>query len=96
MFISGGENVYPAEVERVLLENPRVAAAAVMGVPDKKWGEAGKALVVVRSDDAITEAELRTWCIERLARYKVPAYFEFVDHIPENAGGKIMRYKLGE
>jgi fatty-acyl-CoA synthase len=96
MFISGGENVYPAEVERILLENPRVEAAAVAGVPDEKWGEAGKAFVVAREGDSITEAELRKWCSERLARYKVPAHFEFVDHIPENAGGKIMRYRLSQ
>jgi fatty-acyl-CoA synthase len=96
MFISGGENVYPAEVERVLLENPKVAAAAVKGVPDRKWGEVAKAFVVVREGNRIAEAELRTWCCERLARYKVPVHFEFVERIPENAGGKIMRYRLGE
>jgi len=73
-----------------------VAAAAVTGMPDKKWGATGKAFVVVAEENIVTEAELRAWCIERLARYKVPAYFEFVDQIPENAGGKIMRYQLGE
>ncbi|RJR48232.1 MAG: long-chain-fatty-acid--CoA ligase [Desulfobacteraceae bacterium] len=96
VFISGGENVYPAEVERTLLENPMVSAAAVFGVPDPKWGAAGKAFVVVERGKTTTEAELRKWCVERLAGYKVPAVFEFVDKIPENAGGKIIRYRLGE
>lgn len=96
VFKSGGENVYPAEVERVLLENPAVAEAAVKGTPDVKWGETGKAFVVVKEENRITEAELRTWCSERLARYKVPARFEFVKQLPENAAGKIVRYKLGE
>jgi len=96
VFLSGGENVYPAEVERVLLENPMVASAAVIGVVDEKWGQAGKAFVVVAGENTITEADLRKWCVERLARYKVPACFQFVDEIPENAGGKIMRHKLRE
>jgi len=96
MFITGGENVYPAEVERVLLENPMVGAAAVIGVPDSKWGAAGKAFVVVENGRIATEVDLRKWCTERLAKYKVPAFFEFVDNIPENAGGKIIRYRLGE
>lgn len=96
VFKSGGEKVYPAEVERVLLENPDVSAAAVKGIPDEKWGEAGQAFVVVREGSGIGEAELRSWCSERLARYKVPSRFEIVKELPENAAGKVMRYRLGE
>jgi fatty-acyl-CoA synthase len=94
VFVSGGENVYPAEVERVLLENPKIAAAAVMGVPDEKWGESGKALVVCKEGETLTQGEIRSWCRARLAGYKVPKHVQWVDRIPENAAGKIMRCAL--
>jgi fatty-acyl-CoA synthase len=94
VFVSGGEDVYPAEVERVLLENPKIAAAAVMGVPDEKWGESGKALVVCKKGETLTQGEIRSWCRARLAGYKVPKHVQWVDRIPENAAGKIMRCAL--
>ena len=91
MYISGGENVYPAEVEHVLHEHPRVADAAVIGVPDERWGECGVAFVVA---DGVTEEELLAWCAERLAKFKVPAEVRFVDEIPRNSLGKIQKQSL--
>lgn len=91
MYISGGENVYPAEIEAVLHEHPRVADAAVVGVEDERWGEVGLAFVVA---DGVDEEELRDWCLARLARFKVPRSFRFVDAIPRNALGKIQKDAL--
>ncbi len=88
MYISGGENVYPAEVETVLHEHPRVADAAVVGVPDERWGEVGVAFVVA---DGVSEDELVAWCGERLARFKVPSSVRFVPQIPRNSLGKIQK-----
>jgi fatty-acyl-CoA synthase len=92
MYISGGENVYPAEVEHVLHEHPSVADAAVVGVPDERWGECGVAFVVA---DGVTEEELLAWCGERLAKFKVPAEVRFVEEIPRNSLGKIQKQRLG-
>jgi fatty-acyl-CoA synthase len=94
VFISGGENVYPAEVEKVVLECPKVAAVAVIGVPDARWGETGKAFVVCREGEHLASDEIRAWCNGKLAAYKIPKDVEFVERIPENAAGKIVRYKL--
>jgi fatty-acyl-CoA synthase len=91
MYISGGENVYPAEVEAVLHEHPRVADAAVLGVPHERWGEVGLAFVVA---DGVAEDELVSWCATRLAKYKVPASVCFVDEIPRNSLGKIQKQSL--
>jgi fatty-acyl-CoA synthase len=92
MFISGGENVYPAEVESVLHEHPRVADAAVVGVPDERWGEVGMAFVV--TDGAVSEAELVEFCRERLARFKVPKSVRFLDTLPRNSMGKLQKSEL--
>ena len=93
MYISGGENVYPAEVENVIYQHPAVVLASVVGVPDERWGEVGRAFVVTGADGC-TEEELRAWCRERLAAFKVPARFEFVADLPRNATGKIMKNQL--
>ena len=93
MFISGGENVYPAEVESVLHEHPRVADAAVVGVPDERWGEVGVAFVVC--DGEVSEAELVEFCRARLARFKVPKSVRFVDVLPRNSMGKLQKSELG-
>ena len=93
MYISGGENVYPAEVEGVLHEHPQVADAAVVGVPDERWGEVGVAFVVA---DGVLEEELLEWCRGRLARFKVPKSFRFVGEIPRNALGKAQKQELRE
>ncbi len=94
MYISGGENVYPAEVEKVLYENPGVKEVAIIGVPDAKWGEVGKAFVIPREGAALTAEGLIRWCAERVAKYKVPKTIEFVDHLPKNAAGKVMKHRL--
>ena len=89
MFISGGENVYPAEIEAVLHEHPAVLDAAVVGIPDPAWGEVGKALVVIHRANGTDPAEVRAFAAERLAKYKVPKSVELVDELPRNAVGKL-------
>jgi long-chain acyl-CoA synthetase len=92
LVISGGYNVYPREVEDVLLEHPAVEEAAVAGVPDERWGEAVTAWVV--ASDAVTEADLVAFARERLAPYKCPKAVRFVDALPRNALGKVQKHKL--
>ncbi|HEU5361950.1 MAG TPA: long-chain fatty acid--CoA ligase [Gaiellaceae bacterium] len=92
MFISGGENVYPAEIESVLHDHPRVQDVAVVGVPDETWGEVGVAFVVAGGE--VTEHELVGFCRERLARFKVPKSVHFVDSLPRNSLGKIQKSEL--
>ncbi|MEU6715582.1 long-chain fatty acid--CoA ligase [Nonomuraea sp. NPDC046802] len=94
VIISGGENVYPAEVESALYEHVAVAECAVIGVPDDKWGEVGKALVVVRSGVQVGADELLTHLDGRLARFKIPKFLEFIPELPKNAAGKILKAPL--
>lgn len=94
MYISGGENVYPAEVEQVIFHLDGVADVAVIGVPDAKWGETGKAIVVVKPESKITEAEIIEHCKRNLARYKVPASVAFIEVLPRNAAGKVLKREL--
>lgn len=94
MFISGGENVYPVEVERVLLNHPAVSEAAVVGMPDEKWGEVGRAFVVLKNGTTVDAAELQTFCRAQLAAYKVPKNVVFIDMLPKNDAGKINRMAL--
>ena len=94
MYISGGENVYPAEIEAVLHDHPAVADAAVLGVPDERWGEVGLALVVPSED--VTEAQLLEHCGRRLAQFKVPRTVRFVDALPRSATGKLLKRELRE
>ncbi len=91
MFISGGENVYPAEVERTLYEHPAVLECAVIGVPDERWGEVGCAVIVVRVGTMLTPGEVVHHCQQQLARYKVPKHVLFVDELPRNSGGKVLK-----
>jgi fatty-acyl-CoA synthase len=94
MYISGGENVYPAQVEHELLLHPDIDAAVIVGIPDEKWGETGKAFIVKRKDADVTAEEITAYCVERLAKYKVPKHIEFVTELPLNNAGKIDRKKL--
>ncbi|WP_346838011.1 long-chain fatty acid--CoA ligase [Microbulbifer sp. SAOS-129_SWC] len=95
MYISGGENVYPAEVEKVLEQHPAIAEVAVVGMPDERWGEVGKAYLGVRADsDAPGEDELHAFCRERLAGYKVPRAFQVLEALPRNALGKVIKQAL--
>ena len=96
MYISGGENVYPAEVENVLAAHPAVAEAAVIGVPHERWGEAGRAIVVVRDGTSVTAKELIAFCAERLAKFKVPSDVVFADALPRNPTGKLLKPQLRE
>ena len=92
MVVSGGENVYPAEIEAVLHEHPAVADAAVVGAPDERWGEVCVAFVVL--ERPVSDEELRQHCYDRLARFKVPKAFHVVDELPRNSMGKILKSKL--
>ncbi len=96
MVISGGENVYPAELENVLHEHPAVAEAAVVGVPDERWGEACLAFVVLAAGEVAGEDELLAFCRERLAKYKVPREVRFVELLPRNALNKVAKSELLE
>jgi fatty-acyl-CoA synthase len=96
MYISGGENVYPAEVEDVIYQLDAVAEAAVIGVPDERWVEVGQAYIVLKADGALTEGEVLRHCRENLARYKVPQSVVFIDEIPHNATGKVLKRELRE
>lgn len=96
MIVSGGENVYPAEIENVLMGHPKVADAAVIGVPSEKWGETVKAIVVDAPDGGATDEELVAWCRERLAGYKCPTSIDRIDALPRNPSGKILKTELRE
>jgi acyl-CoA synthetase (AMP-forming)/AMP-acid ligase II len=94
MIISGGENVYSAEVENVLAAHPAVAACAVIGVPDPRWGERVHAVVVLAPGATLTLSQLRTHTVQRLARYKAPRSFEVVEALPTSAAGKVLKGAL--
>ncbi len=94
MFISGGENVYPVEIERVLYEHSAVHMCAVVGVPDPKWGEVGVAFVVCKPGTSVTEEELRAFLRQRLARFKVPKRVVFVEALPLSGVGKVLKREL--
>jgi len=96
MYISGGENVYPIEIERVLYDHPAISEAAVVGMPDEKWGEVGCAFVALKPGTEVTEEELREFCRKRLARYKVPKRFVFLPELPKTSAGKIAKRVLKE
>lgn len=94
MFISGGENVYPAEVERALHTHPSILECAVVGVPDDRWGEVGAAFIMLHPAATLDPDELRTWSRARLAAYKVPAHLRLVKDFPRTAAGKIRKPDL--
>jgi len=96
MIVSGGENVYPREIEDVLYQHPAVAEAAVIGVPDPKWGEIAKAVVVLKQGQSATAEELMQFCDGRLAGYKRPRSVDFVDALPRNPSGKVLKRELRE
>ena len=94
MYISGGENVYPVEIEEILFKHPAIDLAAVIGVPDEKWGEVGKAFMTLKPGKKLNGDEIRKYLTERLAKYKIPKYFEFRDSLPTSATGKILKREL--
>jgi fatty-acyl-CoA synthase len=96
MYISGGENVYPAEVETALHEHPAVADAAVIGVPDERWGEVGVAIVVVQPGASVDDQDLIAHCRQRLATFKVPRVVRLAEELPRSPSGKLLKRELRE
>jgi len=94
MYISGGENVYPAEVENVLYQLPEVSEAAIIGVPHDRWGEAGLAVVVLKPGAELDRATVQEYCAERLAKFKVPNDIAIIEELPRNATGKVLKREL--
>ena len=96
MIIRGGENIYPREIEEFLYTHPEISDVQIYGVPDKKYGERVAAAIILKPDASITEEEIREYCRESIASYKVPEYVDFVEEYPMTASGKIQKYKLRE
>ena len=96
MIVSGGENIYPAEIENALMSHPAVADVAVVGVPSERWGETVKAIVVDAPGAAATDEELIAWCRERLAKYKCPTSVDRIAALPRNPSGKLLKNELRE
>ncbi len=96
MFMVGGFNAYPAEIENMMMTHPSVGQVAVIGVPDHRLGEVGRAYVVPRAGATVDGVELIAWCREQMANYKVPRTVEVVDSLPLNATGKVVKYVLRE
>jgi fatty-acyl-CoA synthase len=96
MIIRGGENIYPREIEERLYQHPAVEDVQVVGVPDRKFGEVVLAWVKLKQGQTATEDELRDFCHQSLARFKVPHYWKFVDSFPTTVTGKIQKFKIRE
>ena len=96
MIISGGENIYPAEIESVLIGHDGVLDAAVIGVPNEKWGEEVKAFIVANPNELVSAEELITYCVDKLASFKLPKTVEFIDIVPRNGAGKVQKNVLRE
>jgi acyl-CoA synthetase (AMP-forming)/AMP-acid ligase II len=96
MIISGGENIYPSEIEDVILSHPKVSEVAVIGIPHEKWGEAVKAFIILKPGEKATEEEIIKFCSTHLADYLRPKYIEFVSDFPRNSAGKILKRVLRE
>ena len=94
MIVSGGENVYPAEVENALFDHKAVGDAAVIGIPDEKWGEAVKAIIVLKPGASATEEDIIAHSRTKIAGYKVPKSIDFTDVLPRNPSGKILKREL--
>ena len=94
MYINGGFNVYPAEIEQTLARLDGVVESAVIGVPDDRMGEVGKAFIVRREDSTLNEQEVLDFCREQLANFKRPRTVEFVESLPRNASGKVLKTEL--
>ncbi len=94
MIISGGENIYPAEIESVLINHPKIHDTAIVGTPDPKWGETVVAFIVLEDGRQMTEDEVEQYCIAHLARYKRPRMIRFVDSVLRNESGKVVKEKL--
>ena len=96
MIVSGGENIYSTEVEAALFAHPDVVDAAVIGIPDEKYGEVVKACIVKKEGSNVTEDDLISFCKDRIASYKKPQSVDFIDEVPRNASGKVLKKVLRE
>jgi len=94
MFITGGENVYPAEIEKALLAHPKILDVAVVSMPDEKWGEVGKAFIVVKEGQQLQHKEIISFLQDKLGKYKIPKSIECVEKLPKTASGKIKKRLL--
>ena len=94
MIISGGENIYPAEIEEVLYQMPEILKCAVIGVPNTDWGESVKAIIVLKPGKVLSSNEVIEYCKGFVASYKKPKEVEFIDELPRNASGKVLKYIL--
>jgi acyl-CoA synthetase (AMP-forming)/AMP-acid ligase II len=96
MFINGGFNVYPAEVEQLMGSHPDIGQVAVIGVPDERLGEVGMAFVVPAAGTTPDPADIIAWCRAEMANYKAPRHIQVVDALPMNASGKVLKFELRE
>ena len=96
MIVSGGENIYSTEVEAALFANPDIIDAAVIGVPNEKYGEVVKACIVKKEGSDLTEEDVINFCKDRIASYKKPQSIDFIDEVPRNASGKVLKKVLRE
>ena len=94
MIISGGENIYPAEVEAAIYAHPAIAEVAIIGEPDPKWGESVTCIAALKPEQSLELEELRAWATERLARYKLPSRLEIIEALPRNPAGKVLKFEL--
>ena len=94
LIISGGSNIYPREVEEVLLRHPAIKEAAVLGEPDAQWGESVVAVLVAQAEQVVDQQELDVFCLEHIARFKRPKRYVFIDQLPKNATGKVLKREL--
>jgi acyl-CoA synthetase (AMP-forming)/AMP-acid ligase II len=94
MFIVGGFNAYPAEIENVMSRHPGIAQVCVVGVPDDRLGEVGYAYVIPRTESTPTEAQIIAWCRDQMANFKVPRHVELVQQLPLNPSGKVLKFEL--
>lgn len=94
MILPGAINVYPAEIEGVLHEHPKVEAVAIIGIPDEKWGEVPLAAIVIRADENATKEEIIEFCQGRLEKYKIPKYIDLVNELPRSLQGKLLKYQI--
>jgi fatty-acyl-CoA synthase len=94
MYISGGENVYPAEIEKVLHAHPKIFDAGIVGIPDEKWGEVGKAFIVLKPTETMNNGEVFEFLKGKVAEYKIPKVVEYVEELPKTASGKIQKFLL--
>src|SRR5687767_12886501 len=96
MVIRGGENIYPREIEEFLFTHPAIEQASVVGVPDPKYGEELCAWIKLKPGESLAEEDVRAFCRQKLAHYKVPRYVRFVDTFPQTVTGKIQKFKIRE